>query len=78
MRLRVTGPPVPITARVHSTPQLPGVYTYRADRSDEGRGYIPMRRTDQMRGEGIYLQGEPIRRRERVYTYTANQSEEGR
>eukprot|EP00959_Pyramimonas_sp_CCMP1952_P161430 3375663-Pyramimonas_sp.AAC.1 len=32
-----------------------------APTSDEGRVYIPTGRTTQMRGEGIYLQGGPIR-----------------
>eukprot|EP00959_Pyramimonas_sp_CCMP1952_P038680 809534-Pyramimonas_sp.AAC.1 len=45
------GPPVPITARMHSTPQR-----------GEGRGYIPTGLTNRMREEGIYLQGRPIRR----------------
>eukprot|EP00976_Prorocentrum_cordatum_P069092 1179407-Prorocentrum_minimum.AAC.3 len=48
---------------LHGGPTRRGerVYTYRADQSDEGRGYIPTGRTNQMRGEGIYLQGGPIR-----------------
>ena len=39
---------------------------------------MPTGRSNQMRGEGIYLHGEPIRRGERVYTYRADQSDEGR
>ena len=35
----------------------PRVYTYRADQSDEGRGYIPTGRTNLTRGEGIHPQG---------------------
>eukprot|EP00976_Prorocentrum_cordatum_P002554 49774-Prorocentrum_minimum.AAC.1 len=42
--LHFTGPPVPITARVLLTPQR-----------GEGRGYITTRRTNQMRGDGVYL-----------------------
>eukprot|EP00959_Pyramimonas_sp_CCMP1952_P156865 3280554-Pyramimonas_sp.AAC.1 len=39
----------------------------------------PATRTNQMRGEGIYLQGGPIRGGERVYTdYRADQSDEER
>eukprot|EP00959_Pyramimonas_sp_CCMP1952_P135245 2829982-Pyramimonas_sp.AAC.1 len=52
---------------VHSGPIRRGerVCTYGADQSDEGRGYVPMERTNQMRGEGMYLWSGPIRRGER-------------
>eukprot|EP00959_Pyramimonas_sp_CCMP1952_P212886 4454729-Pyramimonas_sp.AAC.1 len=35
------------------------------------RGYIPTGRTNRTRGEGIYPQGGPIGRGERVYTHRA-------
>eukprot|EP00959_Pyramimonas_sp_CCMP1952_P350839 7350672-Pyramimonas_sp.AAC.1 len=34
---------------------------YRVDQSGEGRGYTPTGWTNQVRGEGIHLQGGPIR-----------------
>eukprot|EP00976_Prorocentrum_cordatum_P114204 1195816-Prorocentrum_minimum.AAC.14 len=37
--LHFTGPPVPITARVLSTPQKEGAYTHGADQWHEGRGH---------------------------------------
>eukprot|EP00959_Pyramimonas_sp_CCMP1952_P007035 146936-Pyramimonas_sp.AAC.1 len=33
------------------------VYTQQTDQSDEGRGYMPTARTNQMRGEGILPTG---------------------
>eukprot|EP00959_Pyramimonas_sp_CCMP1952_P091556 1916536-Pyramimonas_sp.AAC.1 len=33
---------------------------YRTDQSDQVRGFIPTGRTNQMRGEGVYLQREHV------------------
>eukprot|EP00959_Pyramimonas_sp_CCMP1952_P221343 4627075-Pyramimonas_sp.AAC.1 len=48
-----------------------------ADHSDKGRGYIPTGRTIETRGEGIYLQGGPLRQGERIYNYMADHSDKG-